>query len=187
MCLARLSVRWVANWSLSTKTLAGTYLLSAYPEEQPARQDKVPRTDEFTLRFYKDHGIYRGFGGIALEKKTEGEHIAQALGNTKAVILQNHGLLTVAKTVDGAAFLFGAFDRCIQAQLLADAAAGGRAARGQKTGTETIKVSEEEAEYTRNIYNDEMTYIMFQSSFEDVVRESRGELSLRVEGELARQ
>ena len=72
------------------------------------------------------------------------------------MILANHGLLTVAKTVDAAAFLFGAFDRCIQAQLMADAAAGGR-------GTETLKATPEVAEYTRNLYTDEMTYIMFQS------------------------
>jgi ribulose-5-phosphate 4-epimerase/fuculose-1-phosphate aldolase len=73
------------------------------------------------------------------------------------VILGNHGHLTVAKSVDGAAFLFGAMDRCIQAQLLADAACAGR-------GTQTVKVSHEEAEYTRNVYNDEMVYIMFQSA-----------------------
>ncbi|KIW93995.1 uncharacterized protein Z519_05310 [Cladophialophora bantiana CBS 173.52] len=107
-------------------------------------------------RFYKDHGIYSGFGGIAF-KADEGHHIAAALGNTKGVILQNHGHLTVAKTVDGAAFLFGAMDRCIQAQLLADAACAGR-------GTKTIKVAHEEAEYSRNVYNDEMVYIMFQSA-----------------------
>ncbi|OAG33878.1 hypothetical protein AYO21_12009 [Fonsecaea monophora] len=121
-------------------------------------------------RFYKDHGIYSGFGGIAFigplttsppspgeQKADEGHHIAAALGNTKGVILQNHGHLTVAKTVDGAAFLFGAMDRCIQAQLLADAACAGR-------GTKTIKVAHEEAEYSRNVYNDEMVYIMFQSA-----------------------
>ncbi|OQU95504.1 Clas II Aldolase and Adducin domain-containing protein isoform 2 [Cladophialophora immunda] len=107
-------------------------------------------------RFYKDHGIYSGFGGIAF-KADEGHHIAAALGNTKGVILQNHGHLTVAKTVDGAAFLFGAMDRCIQAQLLADAACAGR-------GTQTIKVAHDEAEYSRNVYNDEMVYIMFQSA-----------------------
>ncbi|KIX99882.1 uncharacterized protein Z520_04518 [Fonsecaea multimorphosa CBS 102226] len=107
-------------------------------------------------RFYRDHGIYSGFGGIAL-KADEGHHIAAALGNTKGVILQNHGHLTVGKTVDGAAFLFGAMDRCIQAQLLADAACAGR-------GTTTIKVAHEEAEYSRNVYNDEMVYIMFQSA-----------------------
>jgi ribulose-5-phosphate 4-epimerase/fuculose-1-phosphate aldolase len=100
--------------------------------------------------------VYSGFGGIAF-KADEGHHIAAALGNTKGVILQNHGHLTVGKTVDGAAFLFGAMDRCIQAQLLADAACAGR-------GTTTLKVAHEEAEYTRNVYNDEMVYIMFQSA-----------------------
>ena len=137
-------------------------------------------------RFYNQHGIC-GFGGIALEKKTEGEHIAEALGDGKAVILQNHGHLTVAKTVDGAAFLFGAFDRCIQAQLMADAAAAGRRARGESTGTETIKVDPKTADYTQKIYNDEMLYIMFQSAFEDIVKASGGELTMRVEGELPRE
>lgn len=135
--------------------------------------------------FYKDHGL-APFGGIALEKHVEGEHIAAALGQTKACILQNHGHLTAAKTVDAATFLFGAFDRCIQAQLMADAAVAGRKARGETTGIETIKASEEVANYTREIYNDEMAYIMFQSAFEDVVRASGGELGMRVEGELAR-
>ncbi|KAK5023907.1 hypothetical protein LTS07_009033 [Exophiala sideris] len=129
--------------------------------------------------FYNDHSIYEGFGGIAF-KADEGVHIAQALGNTKGVILQNHGHLTVAKTVDGAAFLFGAMDRCIQAQLLADAACAGR-------GTSTIKIAHEEAEYTRNTYNDEMVYIMFQSAFEDVVRASNGEFPMHVQGEIPRE
>jgi ribulose-5-phosphate 4-epimerase/fuculose-1-phosphate aldolase len=86
----------------------------------------------------------------------EGGRIAEALGNKKAVILQNHGILTVAKTVDAATFLFGALDRCIEAQLIADAAAAGR-------GTKTVKIGHEQAEWTRNVYTDEMTYIMFQS------------------------
>ena len=129
-------------------------------------------------RFYQDHGVYAGFGGIAWDPD-EGEHIAAALGDTKGVILQNHGHLTVAKTVDGAAFLFGAMDRCIQAQLLADAAAAGRK-------TSTIKIGHEEALFSRNLYNDEMVYIMFQSAFEDVIRASNGELPMHVQGEIRR-
>jgi hypothetical protein len=93
----------------------------------------------------------------------------------------------VAKTVDAATFLFGAFDRCIQAQLMADAAAAGRAARGDKEGAKTIWASEEVARYTRDAYNDERAYIMFQSAFEDVVKASNGELPNRVEGEMPRE
>lgn len=92
----------------------------------------------------------------------------------------NHGHLTVGKTVDAATFLFGAFDRCVQAQMLADTAAAAR-------GIETIKVSEEAADYSRKNYTDEMTYIMFQSAFEDIVKASNGELTFHVPGELPRE
>ena len=107
-------------------------------------------------RFYNDHGICFHHGGIAF-KSEEGKAIAQALGPHKAVILGNHGHLTVGKTVDAAAFLFGAFDRCIQAQMMADTAAAAR-------GIKTIHVDHEVAEYSRTNYTDEMTYIMFQSA-----------------------
>lgn len=41
----------------------------------------------------------------------EGRRIAQHLGDGKAIILQNHGLLTVGETVDEAAFWFISMDR----------------------------------------------------------------------------
>lgn len=73
------------------------------------------------LRFYKCHGVYRDFKGVVLDSE-EGRRIAQAIGNGKAVILQNHGLLTVGHTVDEAAFWFISLDKTCHAQLLADAA-----------------------------------------------------------------
>jgi ribulose-5-phosphate 4-epimerase/fuculose-1-phosphate aldolase len=109
------------------------------------------------VSFYNAHGVYEGFGGSALAPE-EGENIARALGNGKAVIMQNHGILAVAKTVDGATFNFGALDRCIESQLLADAA-------GKNRGWETIKIGHNEAEYTRNVYNDELEYITFQPAY----------------------
>lgn len=119
--------------------------------------------------------MYEGFGGSALDPQ-EGINIANALGQGKAVILQNHGILTVGKTVDGATFNFGALDRCIEAQLLADAA-------GQGRGWKPITVGHEEAAFTRNVYNDELEYVTFQPSFENVVAASNGELSYTVGNE----
>ena len=43
---------------------------------------------------------------------SEGDRIAQTLGKHKAVILQNHGLLTVGQSVDAAAFWFISMDKC---------------------------------------------------------------------------
>jgi ribulose-5-phosphate 4-epimerase/fuculose-1-phosphate aldolase len=52
----------------------------------------------------------------------EGKRIGAALGDAKAVILRNHGLLTVGHSVEEAAFWFIVMDRACQAQLLAEAA-----------------------------------------------------------------
>ncbi|MCY1292729.1 Decarboxylase NovR [compost metagenome] len=72
--------------------------------------------------FYNDHAVYDDFGGVVVELD-EGQRIANALGQNKAAILQNHGLLTVGKTVDEAAWWFITMERSCQVQLLAEAAA----------------------------------------------------------------
>jgi ribulose-5-phosphate 4-epimerase/fuculose-1-phosphate aldolase len=71
--------------------------------------------------FYGDHTLYDDFGGVVLDTE-EGKRIAHALGDAKAVILRNHGLLTVGKTVDEAAWWFITMERTCQSQLLAEAA-----------------------------------------------------------------
>ena len=70
--------------------------------------------------FYEDHTVYDDYGGVVLER-AEGRRIARALGPYKAVILRNHGLLTVGGTVEEAAWWFLSMDRCCQVQLLAEA------------------------------------------------------------------
>lgn len=71
--------------------------------------------------FFEDHGLYSDFSGVVLNQ-SEGARIAGALGPHKAVILQNHGLLTVGESVEAAAWWFITLERSCQAQLLAEAA-----------------------------------------------------------------
>jgi ribulose-5-phosphate 4-epimerase/fuculose-1-phosphate aldolase len=71
--------------------------------------------------FYEDHGIFDDYTGVVLDP-SEGKRIAYALGGHKAVILRNHGLLTVGQSVEEAAWLFITMERTCQAQLLAEAA-----------------------------------------------------------------
>jgi len=71
--------------------------------------------------FYDDHALFDDFTGVVLDAE-EGKRIAHALGGSKAVILRNHGLLTVGHTVDEAAYWFISMERTCQAQLLASAA-----------------------------------------------------------------
>ncbi len=71
--------------------------------------------------FYDDHGLFDEYTGVVIDT-SEGDRIAKALGDYKAAILLNHGLLTVGTTVDAAAWWFITMERTCQAQLAADAA-----------------------------------------------------------------
>jgi len=98
--------------------------------------------------FHNDIALYSSFKGIVLAED-EGIAIAAALGKGKAALLQNHGLLTCGQSIEAAVFWFMSLEKCCHAQLLADAAAGGR-------GHETVKIDEKDAEYTYKTVGTEM-------------------------------
>src|ERR1700687_4276287 len=85
--------------------------------------------------FYEDHALFDDFTGVVLDPE-EGKRIAHALGDHKAAIRRNHGLLTVGHSVDEAVWWFITMERTCQAQLLAEAA-----------GTPVV-ISPEAAEHT---------------------------------------
>lgn len=109
--------------------------------------------------FYKDHSVFADYKGVVYET-SEGERIAQALGQQKAVILQNHGLLTVGHNVDEAAWWFITMDRSCHAQLLAEAA-------GQP-----IKIDDANATTTRQQVGSHVAgWFQFQPLLASIVRE----------------
>ncbi|KAF7952647.1 hypothetical protein EAE96_005879 [Botrytis aclada] len=115
--------------------------------------------------FHNDLALYSSFRGIVLASE-EGHAIASALGNKKAALLQNHGLLTCGETIESAVFWFMSLEKCCHAQLLADAAAGGR-------GGETIKIQEEDAAYTYKTVGTEMAgYFSAKPAFDMMEHES---------------
>ncbi|THX58896.1 arad-like aldolase/epimerase [Aureobasidium pullulans] len=116
--------------------------------------------------FHNDHVLYESFNGIVLAAE-EGHNIAKALGNKKAALLQNHGLLTVGKTVEETVFWFVSLEKCCQAQLMADAAAGGR-------GGETKKIDEEDAVYTFKAIGSPMAGYFSAKPLFDVIHKETG-------------
>jgi len=84
------------------------------------RRTLDPLTQD-SCAFYDDHALFDDFTGVVLDLE-EGKRIGHALGDAKAVILANHGLLTVGHSVDEAAWWFITMERTCQAQLLAEAA-----------------------------------------------------------------
>lgn len=111
--------------------------------------------------FYNDLAHYSSFRGIVLDED-EGLEIANALGSKKAVILQNHGLLTTGENIESAVFWYMSLEKCCQVQLLADAAARG-------TATKTAKVNDEDAKYTyRTVGNEVAGWFSAKPVFEDM-------------------
>ena len=66
----------------------GKTLSSLHTELLPLTQD--------ACAFYDDHALFDDFTGVVLDTE-EGKRIAHALGEKKAAILVNHGLLTVGQ------------------------------------------------------------------------------------------
>lgn len=71
--------------------------------------------------FYNSHGVLESFNGVVLDIE-EGKAVAHAIGDGKAAILRNHGLITVGHTIESAIWWFMTMERSCQAQLLAMAA-----------------------------------------------------------------
>jgi ribulose-5-phosphate 4-epimerase/fuculose-1-phosphate aldolase len=108
--------------------------------------------------FFDDHALFAEFSGV-VDTVEEGARIAAALGARKAVILQNHGLLTVGASVDEAAWWFIAMERSCEAQLRAEAA-----------GT-PLAIPAEIARRTRTLVgNPAVGWLAFQPLFQRVAR-----------------
>jgi ribulose-5-phosphate 4-epimerase/fuculose-1-phosphate aldolase len=109
--------------------------------------------------FYEDHSLFADFTGVVYES-SEGERIAKVLGDRKAVILRNHGLLTVGQTVEEAAWWFITMERSCQAQLMAEA-----------VGT-PVKIDAADAALTRQQVGSHMAgWFQFQPLWARIVRE----------------
>ncbi len=109
--------------------------------------------------FYEDHGVFDDYTGVVLDLE-EGKRIAHALGDNKAAILRNHGLLTVGHSVDEAAWWFITMERSCQAQLLAESAG------------KPILIDPEMAKVTAGQVGSHLAgWFSFQPLFDRIVRE----------------
>lgn len=78
-------------------------------------------TQDHTM-FYNDVALHSDGGGAVVLDPEDGASMAASLGDKKAVIHQNHGLVTVGGSVDAAVWWFVALERCCQSQLIAESA-----------------------------------------------------------------
>ncbi len=109
--------------------------------------------------FYQDHGLFDDYTGVVVDIE-EGKRIGAALGDNKAVILRNHGNLTVGHTVDEAVWWFITLERSCQTQLMAEAA-----------GTPVCIDKEMAAHTATQVGNHFSGWLSFQPLYERIVRE----------------
>jgi ribulose-5-phosphate 4-epimerase/fuculose-1-phosphate aldolase len=122
------------------------------------RRSLDPLTQD-SCAFYGDHALFSDYTGVVYDLD-EAKRIAHALASHKAVILANHGLLTVGQTVDEAAWWFITMERTCQAQLLAEAA-----------GT-PVPIDRKQAEKTaRQVGGQRTGWLSFQPLFDCIVAE----------------
>ncbi|KAF2122892.1 class II aldolase/adducin domain-containing protein [Lophiotrema nucula] len=150
---------------------AACHAHSTYGKAFSAFGRQLDMITQDSLRFYKSHGVYQQFGGVVLAEE-EGENIAKALGNGKAAILQNHGILTVGQSVDEAAFWFLSLDKTCQAQLLVDAAQKG-------SGYEKQTIPDQEAaESYKQVGTPEKGWLAFQGYYDEIMKKTGGDFLL---------
>lgn len=101
--------------------VAAAHSHSLYGKAWSALGRKLDPITQDSCDFFEDHELYADFNGVVTDVD-EGKNIAHALGDAKAAILQNHGLLTVGQSVDEAAWWFLRMEKACQVQLLAEAA-----------------------------------------------------------------
>ena len=101
--------------------VAAAHAHSVYGKAWSSLRRPLDPLTQDSLAFYGDHAVFDDYTGVVLDLE-EGKRIAHTLGGNKALILSNHGLLTVGQTsVDEAAWWFITMERTCQAQLLAEA------------------------------------------------------------------
>src|SRR5580704_13624572 len=139
--------------------MAAAHSHSVYGKSWSALGRTLDPITQDVCAFYEDHGLFDDYTGVVVDTE-EGKRIGAALSDYKAVILRNHGLLTVGETVDEAVWWFITMERSCQAQLLAEAA-----------GTPVL-IRQEMAALTRSQVGTHYGgWLSFQPLYERIVRE----------------
>ena len=139
--------------------MAAAHSHSVYGKSWSALGRTLDPITQDVCAFYEDHDLFDDYTGVVVNTE-EGKRIGAALGTNKAVILRNHGLLTVGETVDEAVWWFITMERSCQAQLLAEAA-----------GTPVL-IDKEVAELTHSqVGNHYSGWLSFQPLYNRIVRE----------------
>jgi ribulose-5-phosphate 4-epimerase/fuculose-1-phosphate aldolase len=139
--------------------MAAAHSHSTYGRALSALGELLEPITQDVCAFYNDHALFDDYTGVVTDLE-EGKRIAHALGENKAVILRNHGLLTAGTSVDSAVWWFITMERSCQVQLLAKAAG------------KVVHIDLDQAKKTHDVVGSELAgWLSFQPLYEKIVRE----------------
>ena len=109
--------------------------------------------------FYKNHAVIGASAGAVAVERESGLSVAAQIGLNRAILHQNHGLLTSSQhSIDDAAWWFIALERCCQVQLAVAA-----------SGVKPQLLSDKTAQYSReHVGNDFIGWLHFQTIYDQI-------------------
>ena len=109
--------------------------------------------------FYNNHAVIGASAGAVAVERESGASVAAQFGGNRAILHQNHGLLTASQhSIDDAAFWFIALERCCQVQLQVEA-----------SGVKPQILSDKTAQYSRDhVGNDFIGWLHFQTLYDQI-------------------
>lgn len=110
--------------------------------------------------FYDNHAVVNDDGGAVTVFTAQGEGVVNAFASNRAVLHQNHGILTASRhSVDDAIFWFIAMDRCCRVQLMLESSA-----------TKPALMDESAARHSAtHVGSDYLGWLHFQPVYDQVV------------------
>ena len=110
--------------------------------------------------FFEDHVVIKDQAGQVAVEESAGLAVCDWFKGVKAAIHQNHGLLTASRhSIEAAAFLFIALERCCRQQLLVEA-----------TGQKPVMVTPERSRYSqKHVGSEYIGWLHFQPIYEHLV------------------
>ena len=111
--------------------------------------------------FFENQVVIGKTGGQVTVEKRAGFDVADAIGDNRAVLHANHGLMTASRhSIDDAAWWFIALDQCCHAQLMVEA-----------SGIQPNMITPEKARYSReHVGSDFIGWLHFQSIYDHIAR-----------------
>jgi ribulose-5-phosphate 4-epimerase/fuculose-1-phosphate aldolase len=138
--------------------VAAAHAHSVYGKAFTSLRCMIEPLTQDACAFYEDHVRFQG--NVVVLDFEEGKQISKVMNGAKAALLNNHGLLTVGRTVDEAAWWFITMERSCQSQLVAMAA-----------GTPEPLSHEESVEVRSQIGTPYAGWFQFQPLYDMIVAE----------------